>query len=527
MAAITVLLRSLLLDDPGLPPVFAANGSPRSSPLHSSFLQKVQWSLGSHENASKKKKEPTPDLPPTGGRPNPDAEPVEVNCKDITRIQDNWDVEEFVSHTCMGIFLHHPAYKLLLAGFIITNAVNIALRTEPTFEEKYFGFFSAIDTIVLAFLICEVLLNWYYGFSLYWKDGWNILNFLIVVFLFFGLLIPVLSDRTFFHILRILRLMQVCTLVAGLARMIQVILKSTPDMLNIMVLLFSIMLVFSVFGVTLFGSLIPVHFGNLGTALYTLFICITQDGWINIYDAFEAEQRGMALRIGGALYFSIFITCGAFICANLLVAVVTTNLEQSVAAYNEERQSQSLARSEAAYTGLDDGTDDDALPPLPPMHMKEVMHATAMVHCQDLLSYGNLGNLNDSTCDDLCVVLEAIHENLKEYREIRDELSQIVHEVRSIKFNIEQEQEIVLRNIRGASISDTMLANEVIQGKAGDVLTTLTNLEKSNMIDTEYQRGAIKTAAMRARRQSLLMPGEIADLLWKYLKIGVKSMTAR
>ncbi|KAL8220733.1 UNVERIFIED_CONTAM: hypothetical protein K2H54_053555 [Gekko kuhli] len=112
----------------------------------------------------------TPDLPPTGGRPNPDAEPVEINCKDITRIQDNWDVEEFVSHTCMGIFLHHPAYKLLLAGFIITNAVNIALRTEPTLEEKYFGFFSAIDTIVLAFLICEVLLNWYYGFSLYWKD---------------------------------------------------------------------------------------------------------------------------------------------------------------------------------------------------------------------------------------------------------------------------------------------------------------------------------------------------------------------
>ncbi|XP_060114090.1 cation channel sperm-associated protein 4 [Heteronotia binoei] len=412
----------------------------------------------------------------------------------------------------MGIFLHHPAYKLLLAGFIITNAINIALRTEPTLEEKYFGFFSAIDTIVLAFLICEVFLNWYYGFSLYWKDGWNILNFFIVVFLFLGLLLPVLSDRTFFHILRIMRLMQVCTLVAGLARMIQVILKSTPDMLNIMILLFSIMLVFSVFGVTLFGSLVPVHFGNLGTALYTLFICITQDGWITIYDAFDDE--GIALKIGGALYFFIFITCGAFICSNLLVAVVTTNLEQSVAAYNEELHSQSLARSKAAYTGLDDGTDDDILPPLTPMHMKEVMNATDMVHCQDLLSYGNLGNLNDSTCDDLCVVLEAIHENLKEYQEIRNELSRIVTEVKSIKFNIEQEQEIVLRNIRGSSISDTMLASEVTHGKAGDVLSTLSNLEKSNMIEREYQKGAIKTAALKARRQSLLTPVEIADLLY-------------
>ncbi|XP_077197032.1 cation channel sperm-associated protein 4 isoform X2 [Paroedura picta] len=408
----------------------------------------------------------------------------------------------------MGIFLHHPAYKLLLAGFIITNAVNIALRTEPSLEEKYFGFFSAIDTIVLAFLFCEVLLNWYYGFSLYWKDGWNIFNFCIVVCLFLGLFVPVLSDRTFFRILRIMRLMQVCTLVAGLGRMIQVILKSTPDMFNIMVLLFSIMLVFSVFGVTLFGSLVPVHFGNLGTALYTLFICITQDGWITIYDAFDDE--GFALKIGGALYFFIFITCGAFICANLLVAVVTTNLEQSV---TQERQTQSLHNLEAAISGLDDGTEDDALPPLPPMHVKEVMNATAMVHCQELLSFGNLGNMNETTCDDLCVVLEAIHENLREYRVIRDELSQIVEEVKSIKFNIEQEQEIVLRNIRAASMSDPAAASDVMQGNGGDILTTLSNIEKTNeQSENEFMRGGLKSAAQRARRQSSLTPGEIADL---------------
>uniref|UniRef100_A0ACB8FRE3 Uncharacterized protein n=1 Tax=Sphaerodactylus townsendi TaxID=933632 RepID=A0ACB8FRE3_9SAUR len=370
----------------------------------------------------------------TGGRQNPDADLIEINCKDITCIQDNWDVEEFVSHTCMGTFLHHPAYKLLLAGFIITNAVNIALRSEPTFEEKYYGFFSAIDTIVLAFLFCEVFLNWYYGFSLYWKI-WIAPGLLAVHFKCFS--IPSLHQADFnkkpnkyFQ-----KPQKVCTLVAGLGRMIKVILKSAPDMFNIMVLLFVIMLVFSVFGVTLFGSVVPVHFGNLGTALYTLFICITQDGWISIYDAFDDE--GFALKFGGALYFFIFITCGAFICANLLVAVVTTNLEQSVAAYNEQQQLQTLAQSETAYGELDDGTDDDARPPLSSMHLKEIMRATAMIRCQDLLSYGNLGNLNDSTCDDLCIVLEAIHENLKEYQEIRVELNQSPRKVREGMFQLD------------------------------------------------------------------------------------------
>lgn len=42
---------------------------------------------------------------------------------------------------------------------------------------------------------------------------------------------------------RVVRLFQVCTLVSGLARMIQVILLSIPDMATIMILLFSIMLV--------------------------------------------------------------------------------------------------------------------------------------------------------------------------------------------------------------------------------------------------------------------------------------------
>lgn len=45
--------------------------------------------------------------------------------------------------------------------------------------------------------------------------------------------------------------------------------------------------VFSVFGVTLFGVFVPMHFQNMQVALYTLFICITQDGWVDIYSDFQ------------------------------------------------------------------------------------------------------------------------------------------------------------------------------------------------------------------------------------------------
>lgn len=51
--------------------------------------------------------------------------------------------------------------------------------------------------------------------------------------------------------------------------------------------MWSLWQVFSVFGVTLFGAFVPKHFQNMGVALYTLFICITQDGWLDIYSDFQ------------------------------------------------------------------------------------------------------------------------------------------------------------------------------------------------------------------------------------------------
>lgn len=51
--------------------------------------------------------------------------------------------------------------------------------------------------------------------------------------------------------------------------------------------LLSLRQVFSVFGVTLFGVFVPKHFQNMQVALYTLFICITQDGWVDIYSDFQ------------------------------------------------------------------------------------------------------------------------------------------------------------------------------------------------------------------------------------------------
>nr|XP_013800144.1 PREDICTED: LOW QUALITY PROTEIN: cation channel sperm-associated protein 4 [Apteryx mantelli mantelli] len=314
-------------------------------------------------------------------------------------------------------------------------------------RQIYSSLSTAIDNIVLIVLFFEVLLNWYKGFWLYWKDGWNIFNFFIVVYLLVGPLIPQLNDPKIFHILRVMRLLQVCMLVKGLARMIRVIFKAIPNLLNIMFLLFILMLVFSMLGVILFSNIIPAHFGNLGKALYSLFVCVTQDGWLNIYQAFEKE--GHAVKIGGAIYFLIFLTGGTFICANLLVAVVMSSLKESLITHEKKEHKKEQGTSLSAQTSLELVSKDvDMDPELSLMYLKAVMWDKASMHnLQEPFTYDNLANLTKDTFNDFCLLLHSIQENLRQYKEIREELNMIVEEVRSIEFNQAKEKELILRNL--------------------------------------------------------------------------------
>lgn len=83
------------------------------------------------------------------------------------------------------------------------------------------------------------------------------------------------------------------------------------------------------------------------TGMFALFVCVTQDGWMSIMDDLRVsdpfpKHRALYREVSiyyillspqqcgyyamGAVYLLIFITIGAFVFANLVVAVVVTNL---------------------------------------------------------------------------------------------------------------------------------------------------------------------------------------------------------
>ncbi len=73
-------------------------------------------------------------------------------------------------------------------------------------------------------------------------------------------------------------------------------------MTNIMLLLTIILLMLGVAGVTLFGQAMPERFGDLQNAMFSLFICVTQDGWVNIYNGFEVGKLHTEYELHEAIY---------------------------------------------------------------------------------------------------------------------------------------------------------------------------------------------------------------------------------
>ncbi|XP_021103453.1 cation channel sperm-associated protein 4 isoform X2 [Heterocephalus glaber] len=327
-------------------------------------------------------------------------EQVLINCQDIINKKDAWDKQEFIRMS-IQYMLQHPAFHLLLASLLVTNAITIALRTNSFLDQKHYELFSVIDNIVLTTLICEVLLRWLSDFWIFWKDGWNILNFFIVCMLVLGVLDVVNVSIT--YCLRVLRLVHVCMAVEPLARIIRVILQAGPGMAQIGVLILFVML----------------------------------DGWVDIYSDFRIKERDYALEIGGAIYFAVFIIIGGIIGMNLLVTVVIRNLEQIMKTKEQEQQHQ----KNFSETGAEK---EDRSHELPLLHCALARMEKSGLHQEPLVG-SPMSNVSENMLDNFCLVLEAIEDNLIQYRKIREELDNIVQEVHSIPFNKEQVEELMHR----------------------------------------------------------------------------------
>lgn len=252
------------------------------------------------------------------------------------------------------------AFQVVILGLILVSALIVGLETSPDLVRRTGGQLSHIDQWIVGLFVVELIIRLVACGRRWWeffRDPWNVFDFLVVAVCVLPLGAPYAAVLRLARVLRVLRLV---TALPGLQLLVMALLKSIPSMGYVGVLLMLHFYVYAVVGVFLFGTNDPVHFGNLGRAMLSLFQTVTLEGWVDLMriqmDGSAASglevaagetATSRAQPVAGILYFVTFILLGTMIILNLLIGVIMKAMEE---AREERAEVQAARRGEVVAT---------------------------------------------------------------------------------------------------------------------------------------------------------------------------------
>ena len=233
-------------------------------------------------------------------------------------------------------------FTRLVMGTILVSAVVIGIETYPNMIAAYGDILHGIDKVILAIFTIEVIIKLVAAGKrpdTYFKDPWNLFDFVIVALCY----LPIQAQ--FVVVMRLIRVMRVLRLITALPRLqliVGALLKSVPSIGYIGILLGLHFYVFAVVGVFMFAGNDPFRFGDLQSALLTLFQIATMENWVelmhtNMYgcDRFGYNDSMASLcvnpspsPIAAPVYYIGFIILGTMIILNLFIGVIMKGMEE-------------------------------------------------------------------------------------------------------------------------------------------------------------------------------------------------------
>ncbi len=216
---------------------------------------------------------------------------------------------------------NNHAFQNFVLVVILVNAILVGLETSEDLVRNYGWLFDAMNFTIQAIFVFEIavrILACGPNFLRFFRDGWNIFDFVIVIFA----MLP--AGGQFATVARLARLMRVVRLVSifpELRLIVGTMLRSLSSMGNVILLLSLVMYVYAVLGYHLFSERDPENWGSLGLALLTLFEILTLEGWV------ELQNIGMEESSWVWLFYASYVMLAVFIVVNLFIAVVINNLE--------------------------------------------------------------------------------------------------------------------------------------------------------------------------------------------------------
>lgn len=230
-----------------------------------------------------------------------------------------------------------PIPQVAVAGLICLNFVVSATKVQilpdkGTPAADFFYYFEWIlNTLFLIELIVNLYANWFFAF---WKDTWNIFDFLIVAISWMSMVgnVPGISVLRLFRAFRVFRLFK---RVPALRQIITGIIKSMPGVANAFLILFLVMGIWSIMGVSFFADEFPEFFATFFAAMLSMIQIMSYDSWSS------GITRPIVTTYGfpSPVFFVSYVFITAIIMMNVVLAILLDKYLSSAKEFEQSENS--------------------------------------------------------------------------------------------------------------------------------------------------------------------------------------------
>ncbi|XP_012672299.2 sodium channel protein type 4 subunit alpha B isoform X2 [Clupea harengus] len=246
-------------------------------------------------------------------------------------------------------------FDILIMILIMLNMVTMMVETDNQSDEMVDTLY-LINFVFIVVFTMECCLKMIALRQYYFTIGWNIFDFVVVILSVVGLLLADLIEKyfvspTLFRVIRLARIGRVLRLIRGakgIRTLLFALMMSLPALFNIGLLLFLIMFIFSIFGMSNFAYVKRegmvddmFNFETFGNSIICLFMITTSAGWDGLLSPIlnsgppdcdpDLENPGTDVRGNcgnpgvGIIFFCTYIVMSFLVVVNMYIAIILEN----------------------------------------------------------------------------------------------------------------------------------------------------------------------------------------------------------
>ncbi|KAM6238587.1 sodium channel protein type 4 subunit alpha [Porphyrio hochstetteri] len=252
-------------------------------------------------------------------------------------------------------FVTKQVFDITIMILICLNMVTMMVETDDQSEFKT-SILYKINLVFIVIFTGECVLKMFALRYYYFTIGWNIFDFVVVILSILGIVLSDIIEKyfvspTLFRVIRLARIGRVLRLIRGakgIRTLLFALMMSLPALFNIGLLLFLVMFIYSIFGMSNFAYVKKeagiddiFNFETFGNSIICLFQITTSAGWDGLLSPIlnsgppdcdpNLENPGSSVKGNcgnpsiGIFFFCSYIIISFLIVVNMYIAIILEN----------------------------------------------------------------------------------------------------------------------------------------------------------------------------------------------------------